>query len=181
MTFRRSSYVMIAGLLLCGLAVLWAGGRHGGAIAPLAVARADENQPSKTEKDIPMTDQPKQNWRQLTPEEERVIVHKGTERPFTGEYTDKFDSGVYVCRRCGAMLYRSQDKFHADCGWPAFDQALPGAVKSVPDPDGQRTEIECANCGAHLGHVFTGEHLTDKNTRFCVNSISMLFVPENEV
>lgn len=119
------------------------------------------------------------HWRKLTPEETRVIVNKGTEMPFTGEYEKTTAKGVYVCRRCGAPLYRSSDKFDAHCGWPAFDDAIPGAVKRIPDPDGMRTEIECANCGAHLGHVFEGEGFTSKNTRHCVNSISMIFIPDS--
>lgn len=113
----------------------------------------------------------------LTEEEEDVIVHKGTERPFSGEYDDFFKDGVFICRRCNFPLFTSKSKFDAGCGWPAFDENYPDAVIRIPDDDGSRTEIQCANCNAHLGHVFEGEELTAKNTRHCVNSLSIRFVP----
>ena len=116
-------------------------------------------------------------YNELSPIERYVIEGKGTEPPFTGEYDDFYEPGVYVCRRCNAALYRSEDKFDARCGWPAFDQEVEGAVKRLPDPDGFRIEIECANCNAHLGHVFLGERFTPTDTRHCVNSLSMKFVP----
>ncbi|MDD2326317.1 MAG: methionine-R-sulfoxide reductase [Alphaproteobacteria bacterium] len=117
----------------------------------------------------------------LTPEEERVIVNKGTEPPFSGKYDNFYEPGTFVCRHCGTPLYRSDDKIDAHCGWPSFDQEIAGTVLRVPEPESNRTEIICANCGAHLGHVFEGEKMTPKNTRHCVNSISLKFVPRAQL
>ena len=118
----------------------------------------------------------KSDYNMLSPEESFVIENKGTEMPFTGEYDDFYETGVYVCRRCESELYKSENKFDAGCGWPAFDQEIQGSVTRVPDSDGVRVEIICSNCKGHLGHVFTGEMFPESNNRHCVNSLSMKFL-----
>ncbi|MFA7314873.1 MAG: methionine-R-sulfoxide reductase [Candidatus Magasanikbacteria bacterium] len=117
-------------------------------------------------------------FKKLTLEEENIILHKGTEAPFSGEYNLNHEKGIYTCKHCGVNLYKSADKFDSGCGWPSFDEGIPNSIKRIPDADGLRTEIQCANCNAHLGHVFEGEGLTPKNTRHCVNSLSLLFEKE---
>lgn len=114
--------------------------------------------------------------KKLATEEKRIIIDRGTEAPFSGEYVNNKETGVYVCRQCEMPLYNSRDKFESFCGWPSFDDEIKGSVKRSPDADGKRMEIICARCGAHLGHIFEGEYLTEKNIRHCVNSISMKFI-----
>lgn len=143
-------------------------------------ACAQQSAEKKQEVKVTSKTTKKMEWNKLTKEEERVIVNKGTEYPGTGKYDKFFEKGTYICKRCNAPLYRSDSKFDAHCGWPAFDDEIKGAVKRIPDADGSRTEIVCANCDAHLGHVFVGEFLTAKNTRHCVNSVSMTFVPDKK-
>ena len=116
-------------------------------------------------------------YNKLTPQEENIIEGKRTEAPFTGEYDNFYQDGIYICRKCNSPLFSAKAKFDAGCGWPSFDENYPDAVKRVPDADGERVEIQCANCRAHLGHVFEGEHMTEKDTRHCVNSLSLKFIP----
>lgn len=120
------------------------------------------------------------HYNELNDAEAHVILRKGTERPYTGQYTDLSEQGTFICRQCNLPIFRSSDKFHSNCGWPSFDDDIHGAVRRAPDADGRRVAILCANCGGHLGHVFEGEGFTPKDTRHCVNSVSMLFVPEGE-
>lgn len=119
-------------------------------------------------------------YNNLTPREKEIIENKGTESPFTGRYDNFYEIGTFICRKCNRPLFSSKAKFDAKCGWPTFDANFPNAVIRLPDPDGQRTEIQCANCKAHLGHVFEGERFTDKDTRHCVNSLSIRFIPKDK-
>ena len=118
-------------------------------------------------------------FNELTDQEQYILEMRGTEPPFSGEYDNFFESGIYICKKCNSELYKSEDKFDGHCGWPAFDDEFSGSVNRLSDPDGFRTEIECSKCGGHLGHIFKGEGFTNKNTRHCVNSLSIRFIPKS--
>ncbi len=160
---KIAQFLTIIVFLIVFAAILWFAGNKGNKQSHNQSITRDENM-----------------YKKLTPQEERVIVHKGTESPFTGKYNDFSENGLYICKRCGFPLFESNAKFKSECGWPSFDEQIPGAVISQRDADGVRTENLCANCGAHLGHVFTGEGYTEKNTRFCINSVSMDFIPNGQ-
>ena len=164
---RRLLWISLLSLLVCGCVAEDSN-------APDATDRTvATNDSSSTEKS--MTD-----YNELTEKEQDVLLQKGTEFRGTGEYTDLDDAGTYICKQCNAPLYNSTHKFPSGCGWPAFDDEIERAITHIPDADGFRTEIVCANCEGHLGHVFVGERFTEKNTRHCVNSISMKFIPEGK-
>jgi peptide-methionine (R)-S-oxide reductase len=146
--------------------------------AKVVVGRGGQSNPKSSKSKGNKMDEPEYN--KLTPEERWVLLNKGTEYAFTGKYTDHFVEGTYICKRCNNPLYKSDDKFHSGCGWPAFDDEIKGSIHREVDADGQRIEITCKNCGGHLGHVFNGEKMTKKNSRHCVNSISIKFVPKGK-
>jgi peptide-methionine (R)-S-oxide reductase len=143
----------------------------------MALTSCNAQQDTTATKTAPTMTNAGKHYNELTPQEKNVLLNKATDRPFTGDYYLKTDNGIYVCRQCNNPLYRSDDKFEAHCGWPSFDDEIEGSVTQVPDADGQRVEIICNNCHGHLGHVFVGEGFTDKDTRHCVNTSSILFIP----
>ena len=175
----RSAVLIAAGVVVLVVALVGLGrsGRGAGAVADTTVAKGGW----WTGVGTVTSETAEHPYRKLTADEEAVIVKKGTDAPFGGEYDRTFADGVYACRQCGALLYRSDSKFDAGCGWPAFEAEIPGAVKRTVDPDGVRTEITCTHCGAHLGHVFTGEGLTKTDARHCVNSTSLQFIPRAQI
>ena len=164
---------IISALLLLGLLII-----------SVAFSRYNTNQQKTDPNSLTVKNRPgdakseKTMYKKLTTAEKNVIIYKATEPPFTGKFNKHFVPGIYTCKQCSAQLFHSAAKFHSECGWPSFDDQIPGAVKMVPDADGLRTEIICAKCNGHLGHIFIGEQLTSKNTRYCVNSLSIDFTPE---
>lgn len=185
---NRKLLILLTGLGIAGCVDSVSDEEPSAAAAPVAAAKVETTgadgevteSNSNAKDESVASEQAPTHYNKLTEFEQFVILEKGTERAFVGEYTDTDDKGTYVCRRCNAALYQSDDKFHSDCGWPAFDDEIEGAVTHLPDADGFRTEIVCTNCSGHLGHVFVGERMTDKNTRHCVNSVSMTFVPDGQ-
>lgn len=181
---NRFMLVTVLALSISGCAEgpeLNAGGTISSAVVqPDTILVNEPAEPSEQKADVMPPQPAPTEYNELTDFEKYVILEKGTERAFVGEYTDLKDPGTYICRRCNAALYKSDDKFSSDCGWPSFDDEIEGAVEETPDEDGDRTEITCKNCGGHLGHVFIGERRTKKNTRHCVNSVSMKFIAEGK-